>query len=219
MRDNNRLETLAELEDWQLVNPDQDLRGRPLMTRSGETLGTIRRMLVDRNNERVAAVVLDNERAVPIEDVEIRDGCAYIDEAGELPSNTRFDKTRTHAEQRIPIAEEELVIGKREVERGHVQVRSRVIEMPVHEEVRLRDEHVEVERRAVNEPVKDAERLFAERTVEVTESDEEAVVGKTARIVEEVVVSKEQSERVEEIDDMVRRTKVEVERTNDANKN
>jgi len=56
--------------------------------------------------------------------------------------------------------------------------------------------------------------LFAaaqERTVEVTETAEEPVVRKQARVVEEVVVGKEQEERTETVRDTVRRTEVEVE--------
>jgi stress response protein YsnF len=50
----------------------------------------------------------------------------------------------------------------------------------------------------------------------MTATGEEAVVGKTARVVEEVVVSKTAEEHVENVDDTVRRTDVEVERDNDA---
>ena len=53
---------------------------------------------------------------------------------------------------------------------------------------------------------------FRERTIDMTATGEEAVVGKTARVVEEVVVSKTADERVEQIYDTVRRTDVEVER-------
>ena len=67
-----------------------------------------------------------------------------------------------------------------------------------------------MQRRAVDRPVTDADDAFRERTVDVTATGEEAVVGKTARVVEEVVVSKTAGERVEQIDDTVRRTDVEV---------
>ena len=117
-------------------------------------------------------------------------------------------------EQVIPIVEEQLVVGKREVNRGGVRVRSYVEERPVHEEVRLREEHVDVERRPVNQPLQSANigDAFQERTIELTETAEEAVVGKNARVVEEVVVHKDVGERVEQIDDTVRRTDVDVER-------
>ncbi|HXE52245.1 MAG TPA: YsnF/AvaK domain-containing protein, partial [Tepidisphaeraceae bacterium] len=100
--------------------------------------------------------------------------------------------------------------------RGSVRVRSYIVEEPVHEEVRLREERVNVERRPVNEPARPvakgaADDLMQERTVEVTETAEQAVVGKEARVTEQVVVGKDTRERVESIDDTVRRTKVEVE--------
>ena len=113
-------------------------------------------------------------------------------------------------EARIPVVEEELQVGKREVERGGVRVESRVEERPVEERVELREERVNVERRPVDRPVADAEHLFKEGTIEVTEKSEEAVVSKQARVVEEVVVNKEVGERTETVQDTVRRTDVDV---------
>jgi uncharacterized protein (TIGR02271 family) len=78
--------------------------------------------------------------------------------------------------------------------------------------VRLRDEAVHVERRPVDRPATEADFAAAkERTVEVAETDEEPVVRKQARVVEEVVVSKDVEEHTETIRDTVRRTEVEVE--------
>jgi len=115
-------------------------------------------------------------------------------------------------EEAIPIVEERLTVGKREVNRGRVRVRSYVVETPVQEQVALRQEHVEVERRPVDRPVTGGDdALFRERTIEATESAEEAVVAKEARVVEELVVRKEADERVETVQDKVRRTEVEVE--------
>ena len=116
-------------------------------------------------------------------------------------------------EARIPVVEEQLQVGKREVERGGVRVESRVEEVPVEEDVRLREERVRVERRPVDRPAGDAETLFREGTVEVTERAEEAVVAKEARVVEEVVVNKEVGERTETVRDTVRRTDVDVRET------
>jgi uncharacterized protein (TIGR02271 family) len=125
----------------------------------------------------------------------------------------RLASDTTASEQSIPIVEEQLVVGKREVDRGNARVRSYVTEVPVHEQVRLREEKINVERRPVDLPLSDANAdAFRERTIDVTATGEEAVVGKTARVVEEVVVSKTSGERVEEIDDTVRRTDVEIDR-------
>lgn len=115
-------------------------------------------------------------------------------------------------EEVIPIVEEDLVVGKRDVDRGGIRVRSYVTETPVHEQIRLRNEHIDVERRPVDLPLSAADGdAFRERSIDMVASGEEAVVGKTARVVEEVVVSKTADEHVEEVDDTVRRTEVDVE--------
>jgi uncharacterized protein (TIGR02271 family) len=132
---------------------------------------------------------------------------------GSTGSETRSEQGAVE-EARIPLVEEQLKVGKREVERGGARVRSYVEERPVNEQVNLREERVSVERRPVDEPVDSAERdrggLFQEREVEMTETAEEAVVAKEARVREEVVLKKTAEERTENIQDTVRRTDVEI---------
>ncbi len=111
----------------------------------------------------------------------------------------------------IPLVEEELTIGKRQVRDGHVKVRSYVVESPVSEQVNLRRERVHVERRPVDRAAVVGEDAFRERTIDAQAISEEAIVTKTARIREEVVVSKETDMRIETVTDTVRRTDVEVE--------
>jgi uncharacterized protein (TIGR02271 family) len=110
----------------------------------------------------------------------------------------------------IPLTEEQLRVGKRDVSHGRVRVRSYTVETPVQEQVDLRDEHVTVERRSVDRPVAGDENLFRERTIEVEERDEEAVVDKQARVKEELVIKKDAGQRTETVSDTVRRTEVEV---------
>ena len=115
-------------------------------------------------------------------------------------------------DQTIQLAEEQIRVGKRDVSHGRVRIRSYVVETPVSEQVTLRDEHVSVEHRAVDRPVTAADAdIFRERTIEATETDEEAVVAKDVRIREELVLHKEVEQRTETITDTVRRTEVEVE--------
>ncbi|HEX9171384.1 MAG TPA: YsnF/AvaK domain-containing protein [Telluria sp.] len=115
--------------------------------------------------------------------------------------------------QAIPVVREELKIGKREVQRGGVRVYSHVVEEPVSESVNLREEHVKVERRPVDQAIDPSNmQAFQEASIEVRESAEEAVVQKSARVVEEVVVGKEVSNRQEQVRDTVRHTEVEVEK-------
>ena len=113
----------------------------------------------------------------------------------------------------IPVIEEELQVGKREVQRGGIRVYQRVVETPVQESIGLREEHVTIERHAVDQPATAADLAsLKEGTFEVREMAEEAVVSKTARVVEEVVLGKEVSEKETTISDTVRRTDVEVEK-------
>jgi stress response protein YsnF len=67
------------------------------------------------------------------------------------------------------------------------------------------------ERRPVTDgrPVTTAD--FAERVIEATETGEEAVINKIARVVEEVVLRKEDAERIETVRDTVRHHEVEIE--------
>lgn len=111
----------------------------------------------------------------------------------------------------IPLTEEQLKVGKRDVSHGRVRVRSYVVEEPVEEQVNLRQEHVHVERRPVDRPATGAETAFKERAFEAEESAGEAVVSKEARVREEVVVNKDVGQRTEKVSDKVRRTEVEVE--------
>ncbi len=119
-------------------------------------------------------------------------------------------------ETAIPVVEEELRVGKREVERGGVRVTQRVEEQPVERQVTVRDETIEVARVPVNRPVdpdtvRDPDEPFIPVTVEMRERDEVPVVEREARVVEEVVIDKDVEQRAETIRDTVRRTDVDVE--------
>jgi uncharacterized protein (TIGR02271 family) len=141
--------------------------------------------------------------------------------SGDPGSNTfSADQTRSSVtaragtgdgEEVIPVAEEELHVGKREVNRGRIRIHSHVVERPVEEQVTLRAETIEVERRPVSRDAHSVEDVFQERTVEVEEHDEQAVVSKEARVKEELVVHKDVEQRTQTISDTVRRTEVDVE--------
>jgi len=116
----------------------------------------------------------------------------------------------------VPVIEEEVKIGKREVSSGGVRIFKNVYEVPVEEDVTLRDERVTVERVPVDKPVDQADlNAFKEGTIEFRERTEEPVISKKARVVEEVRVGKEVSERTEKIRETAKRTDVRVERTGD----
>jgi uncharacterized protein (TIGR02271 family) len=131
--------------------------------------------------------------------------------AGQTRSTGTSENLTAGREEVIPITEEQLSVGKREVSHGRVRVRSYVVETPVQEQIGLREEHVSVERRPVDRAATGADNLFKERVIETEERAEEAVIAKEARVKEELVVRKQAEERTQTVSDTVRRTEVEVE--------
>lgn len=129
-------------------------------------------------------------------------------------AGTRSDMAARSAatdEEVVPVVEEELRIGKRDVNLGRVRVRSYVVEEPVSEQLNLRGERVEVERRPVDRPVGATDAAFTERAIEAEEHVEEPVVSKEARIKEEIALRRQAEERTEQVSGTVRHTEVEVE--------
>jgi len=117
----------------------------------------------------------------------------------------------TNQDEIIPVVDERLVVGKRDVNLGRVRVRSYVREEGVSANVDLHEERVTIERRPVDRALSDADVAFQDRTIEAEEHAEEAVVGKEARVTEEISLRKEGSDRQETISDTVRKTEVEIE--------
>jgi len=114
---------------------------------------------------------------------------------------------------RIPVIAEELRIDKRIVQRGCVQVFQRIEDIPVHERVALRVERLLVERHAPGcAGAADADANGMQTTYELREYAEEPVVRRVPRVIEEIVIGSQVTERVVEIEDVVRRAQVEVRR-------
>ena len=130
--------------------------------------------------------------------------------ATAAPAMETTTRTAATDDGMIQLSEEQLAVGKRVVNRGGTRIRRYVVETPVEQQVTLRDEKVTLERHPVTDgrPATDS---FSEKVIEVTASTEEAVVSKTARVVEEVGLRKEAVDRVETVRDTVRKEEVEVE--------
>jgi len=112
----------------------------------------------------------------------------------------------------IPIIDEELNVGKREVETGGIIITSKIIETPVSERVTLREEQVHVTRETVDRPASAGDfETFKEGKTELIETKEVPVISKIATVVEEVSIQKEVAERHEVIKDTVRKTEVDIE--------
>lgn len=130
---------------------------------------------------------------------------------GRETPRRREEENANEGEGVIPLAEEELRVGKRLVNRGTTRIRRYVVETPVEKTVSLRDERAVVERRCpvTDEPTGEH---FTEKTVELTETSEVPTVEKSARLKEEVVIRREGREREELVEDTVRREEIDVER-------
>jgi uncharacterized protein (TIGR02271 family) len=136
----------------------------------------------------------------------------YVRRQSSTPNTNTSAASPGTEEQVIPVYEEELKVGKRMVEQGHVRVRVYTVEHPVQEGVTLREERVAVERRPVDRPASGMPgEAFQDRTVDVTTHREEPVIAKEARVKEEIVVRKEAEQRSETVRDTVRHTQVDVE--------
>jgi len=111
----------------------------------------------------------------------------------------------------VPVIEEALRLEKRQVDRGAVHITERVVEKPAEAKVMLRDEKVRVSRRTLDQPVAGAEWDSVQESIEMTERSEEAVIGKSSHIVEEVLIKKVVDPREEVVRDTLRKTEVRVE--------
>ena len=178
-----------------------------------------------RRGGAVLAVEVDDSRIDAARDALMQCGAIDIDEqvsswrsqgwSGDDASAAPYSSEQAAAERQdvVPVVEEQLEVGKRQVSGGAVRVVSRVVSRPVSESVELRREEATVERHAVDRPATEADlAAMQERTIEVTEMAERPVVSKSARVVEEVVVGKQVSSETQTVEDTVRRTEVEVER-------
>lgn len=205
-----------KLEDF--FFPDEDRAVYSEGLRRGGFLVTVTG--VSAANYDKALDILDDEGSVDLEEraeswrSEGWDQKNIYGAPASVASGTTATTASTVADGReevIPVVEEELRVGKRDLNHGRVRVRSYVVENPVSEQVSLRDENVSIERRTVDRPLSGTESAIVDRTIEAEEHHEEAVVSKDAHVVEEISLRKTADQREETIRDTVRRTEVEVE--------
>lgn len=227
MRHDKRYEGLETLDNYELEHKSQDIRGRPLVSASGQKYGIIQDLLVDRNANRVAAVKLDNGKICAVEPLEIHENAVVYGAEAETFADTGGDHVESRAdsdrsrltggtdvdEERIPIVEEQIVIGKRADVGRTINVRTNVVSDRVAEDVTLHEERVTIEHNPINRELSSSEAeamLIDGKTVTMTERNEEVVVGKKAVVTDEVVIRKEGHDRTEHVEETVRRTEVDV---------
>jgi uncharacterized protein (TIGR02271 family) len=131
------------------------------------------------------------------------------DVAGQQRSGTTDVRTREGSDvERLTRAEEELRIGKREVQAGEVVVGKHVETERVSTPVQRRVEHVRVERRPVNDATGSAE--LREGEIRVPIMEEEVVVEKRPVVKEEIVVTREAATETKQVEADVRRERIDI---------
>ena len=165
----------------------------------------------------LVSVFAEDNKAAQVAMLLKQQGAQDLQGGAQASSATGQDVYRTSTagvtgDALIPVIEEQLVVGKRVVDHGGVRVYSHVVERPVEAEVMLREERIVVDRQPVNRAATEADFQAGNGgSIELNAMAEEAVVGKSSRVVEEVRVGKQSSEHTEAIHDSVRKTEVEVE--------
>ncbi len=188
---------------------DQDTAVFDRKVESGSTVVSVRAS--DEHLDRVSAI-LEKHHPIDLDEHSSQNGSTETTTTRTTPMmGTKAGAGTSSDGGTMQLSEEALAVGKRAVSGGTTRVRRYVVETPVEEQVSLHSEKVTLDRK----PVTDGRPLtnpdFADKTMEMTETSEEAVVSKTARVKEEVSLRKEMGDRVETVKDTVRRDEVEIE--------
>lgn len=219
MKHDKRYEQLDRLDDYQLSDASKDIRGLPLVDTDGRRIGVIEELLVDGDRNEVAAIRLKDGRCTAVEPLDIHEDVVVYGDRADAFANADNDygHSEVSKEKVIPVVEERVAIGKRVREGGKgMTVTTRVETERVSEDVSLRKEEVTAERRDVDDrrvSAKDADAMLKGDSVSMTERSEEAVVAKDAVVTDEVVLQKRTGDKVERIDETVRKTKVDIDKT------
>lgn len=154
--------------------------------------------------------LLDRQKPVDVVDRAKAYGLVGATAAAPLAPSATLTASILVEERSLPVAEEELSVGKRMVESGHTRVRRYVIEKPVEASITLHEEHVEVIRRAISDPTYLKDIDWSDKAIDMTETLEEPVISKTAHITEEIVIRKQGSDHKQTVHDTVRRQEIEI---------
>ncbi len=101
---------------------------------------------------------------------EAQRAAAILDQRGAIDIDERAAALGGAGTDSVKVIKEDLQVGKRTVETGGARLRSRIVERPVAESVRLREERVRVERTPVNRvATPDDLRAFQNSEVELVE--------------------------------------------------
>jgi stress response protein YsnF len=196
------------------------------VVRSGGVVVSVR---VPREQVAQAAGILDLHHPVNVNDRAVTTGAApeaHVEAAKketQVPLAAEQDVAVTSKQAQIHpdsmrLAEEHLDIGKKMVETGRTRVRRFTTERDVEQDVTLHEEHAEVLRKAVSQPASVADIDWSDREMEVAETKEQALIKKTARVVEEISLRTKGDDHIETIHEKLRRQQAEIEQVDTGGK-
>ena len=219
MTNRDRLTALSEMKDYKVSAEDPDVRGWDVVAADGQQVGTVRDLMVDTSQMKAEYLAVSSLSG---EDLLVPAASAQLDAAGRRVlltnaapgeradytggrSTTHYDRDDT----RLTRAEEEVRVGKREVEAGEVVVGKHVETERVRQEVPVERERVRVERRPVTEHTA-ASAEIGDEQIRIPVREEELVIDKRGVVKEELVISKERVTDTETVETDVRRERFDV---------
>lgn len=119
---------------------------------------------------------------------------------------------QTQDEARVQLKEEEVKVGKREVEYGGVRLRKVVRTEVINQPVELKREEIVIERVPATDATARTDANFQEKELYIPLRREEAVVSKEAHVREEVRLGKRKETERQEVRETVRKEDVEIDR-------
>jgi stress response protein YsnF len=156
-------------------------------------------------------VVIDSTPTPVASPVATRPAAPVARPPAPLEAARQAPRPRANGDLLIPVSEELLDVGKRQIDAGGKRLTSHVEAQAVDKNIALREEEISVERRRVDRQLAATEAdAFGDRTFAIDKKTEVPVIEKRARVVEEIYLEKETTERVETVCDNLRHTEVEV---------
>ena len=180
--------------NWQQIS-----EGMTVFGADGRQVGVVEKLRRDQFMVNGQAIGQSGIARVTREGIYLADGGAMqsVGDEGEI---------------RIQVAEERLLVGKREVDLGAVEIRKTVIQEEQTASVTLRRDEVHIEEVDIaDRPLRAGEGAFEEGTIRVQLRGEEAVVAKEAVVTGEVVIDKETVAEQRTVSGTVRQEHIDVE--------
>lgn len=223
---------MSEMSDYKVSDEDPDIRGWNVVGADGVVIGEVDDLLVDTVQMKVRSIEVDVRGAdhsiVPADRVHVDRQRREVRLAGTSdeqrfarpdagPAGTSAPRASSERERegRLTRSEEEVRVGKKQVEGGEYVIGKHVETQHVEQPVTLKREEVVIERRPVTADTPADPRTMGSGEVRVPLTHEEAVVEKRPVVKEEIVVGKRVVEDQETVETDVRREEFDIDKRSD----